>query len=298
MAYRLPPLTWLRAFEASARLLSFTEAAKELNLSQASISQRVRQLERRLGTSLFERMPRSLRLTDMGKAYLPAVRDSFESLSASTDSLFGSLKGGTVTVRAPISFATLWLAPRLNRFFQQHDNVQVELTTEVWADTTLAQRLDIAIRFGDGNWQGCETELIHNEGVIPVCSPTFRKENPQPLHELSADKLIHILWGEDLWWRYLDSEAGESDIHPKRINVDTSLAALELARNDGGFALILRQFAQPALDSGLLVIAEDRELPVSRSHYIVHAEGNEHPRGAVLAFREWLLKELSTTTIQ
>ena len=292
MSSTLPPLNWLRAFEASARLLSFTDAAKEMNLTQAAVSHQVRQLEDRLGTALFERLPRSLRLTDMGKAYLPAVRDAFEALSASTDSLFGALASGTITVRAPISFATLWLAPRLPDFLGLHPGIRIELTTEVWADTSLARRQDIAIRFGDGNWPGCESELIYNEGVIPVCSPAFRESNPQSLADIANEKLIHVLWGEDLWQRYL-----HGDEHPqpleKHINVDTSVAALELAASGGGCTLTLRHFAQAMIDAGKLVAAEDREIPVSQSHYFVYPDSNENPRREVQYFREWLLGQLN-----
>jgi LysR family glycine cleavage system transcriptional activator len=92
MSYNLPPLNWLRAFEASARRISFTSAAKELNLTPAAVSYQVRSLEEHLGFPLFERLPRSLRLTDMGQAYMPSVQKTFAELSSTTTGLFG-LKG-------------------------------------------------------------------------------------------------------------------------------------------------------------------------------------------------------------
>src|SRR5262245_23685559 len=89
MAYGLPPLNWLRAFEASARHLSFSRAAGDLNLTATAVSHQVRSLERHLRHPLFERLPRGLRLTEMGAAYLPYVRRAFEDLSATTTKLFG-----------------------------------------------------------------------------------------------------------------------------------------------------------------------------------------------------------------
>ncbi len=106
MTYRLPPLNWLRAFETSARHMSFAKAATDLNLTSTAISHQVRSLERHLGHALFERLARGLRLTEMGAAYLPDVRRTFENLSAATTKLFGQSGMTSITVRAPVSFVT------------------------------------------------------------------------------------------------------------------------------------------------------------------------------------------------
>ena len=169
------------------------------------------------------------------------------------------------------------------------------MTTEVWADTSLAQRQDIAIRFGDGNWQGCKTELIYNEGVVPVCSPAFKQANSLPLAELPDQQLIHVHWGEELWQRYLEGDEPHSKLRQKHISVDTSLAALELAAGGVGCALILRRFAETMLASGQLVLAEDRELSVPQSHYFVDSGPNENSRREVSEFRNWLIGELKST---
>ena len=107
--YDLPPLAWLRAFEASARHSSFTAAAQELNLTQAAVSHQVRSLEKHLGVMLFERLARTLRLTEMGTAYLPPLRRAFDELTAATSGLFGPIGKHTLVVRAPVSFASQWL---------------------------------------------------------------------------------------------------------------------------------------------------------------------------------------------
>ena len=101
MKYRLPPLNGLIAFEAAARTGNFARAAEELNLTQSTISHRVRMLERYLGYPLFERLPRGLRLTESGKAYLPSIRKAFEQIFSSTAGIFGRKDQGSLTVRAP-----------------------------------------------------------------------------------------------------------------------------------------------------------------------------------------------------
>ena len=104
-------MTWLRAFEAAARTSSFTAAAAELNLTSGAISYQIRALEAHLGFSLFERLPRGVRLSPMGVAYLPPVRKAFEELADSTVGLFGGSERVQITVHAPVSLAALWLAP-------------------------------------------------------------------------------------------------------------------------------------------------------------------------------------------
>src|SRR5262249_45316576 len=111
--HHLPPLTWLRGFEAAARTGSFTGAARALGLTQAAVSYQVRSLEQHLGFPLFERLAHGLRLTDIGRAYLPSLQRAFDEVSASTLGLFGAQGEASLAIRTPISFGSLWLAPRL-----------------------------------------------------------------------------------------------------------------------------------------------------------------------------------------
>jgi LysR family glycine cleavage system transcriptional activator len=113
---RLPPLNALRAFETSARLGSFTRAADELHVTQAAVSQQVKQLEQHLGSPLFIREAKGLRLTEVGRSYLPALTQAFHTLRNSTDELFGERGRTQLSVRASNSFAEHFLAPRLQRF--------------------------------------------------------------------------------------------------------------------------------------------------------------------------------------
>ncbi|MFO1193838.1 MAG: LysR family transcriptional regulator [Rhodoferax sp.] len=170
-SYTLPHLPWLRAFEAAARHRNFSAAAQELHLSPAAISLQIRSLEEHLGYALFERLPRGVRLTDMGGAYLPAVRKAFDTLSMSTAGLFGHAGRRALTVRCTAAFAVLWLAPRLPAFLQAHPAIDVRLFTAIWADGLGDGQADVDIRFGDGRWSGFEVQRLHSEPSVPVCSP-------------------------------------------------------------------------------------------------------------------------------
>ena len=299
MTYQLPPLPWLRAFEAAARHGSFTAAATEINLTQAAVSHQVRSLERHLGFALFERLPRSLRLTDMGGAYLPSIRKAFDDLSASTAGLFGSLGEQSLTVRAPVSYAVLWLAPRIRSFTQAYPDIDIRLCSAIWADALADETTDIEIRFGDGLWPGFQIELIRNEGSIPLCAPEFGtgRAFTSYLAGRQNSPLIHVTGHENLW-RRLMNEAGlpEPDMGGG-IMADTSLAALELAASGIGPVVMLRSFGEQALAAGRLIQPLDIELPLDQSHYLLLPEGVSRLKPEAVLFREWLLDEARSTPL-
>ena len=293
MTYQLPPLPWLRAFECAARHTSFTAAAHELNLTQAAISHQVRSLEKHLGFPLFERLPRNLRLTDMGGAYLPSVRKAFEDLSASTAGLFGTLGDQSVTVRAPVSYAVLWLAPRLKSFVDSYPEIDIRLCSAIWADALADETTDIEIRFGDGLWPGFQIELIRNEGSVPACHPQLGsgRQFTAMLRDDSNCPLIHVTGHENLW-RRLTQETGVGNVNQRGgIMADTSLAAVELAAHGVGPIIVLKSFTEIAVQEGRLICPLDIELAMDQSHYLLLPEGAKRMKPETVLFREWLLDE-------
>lgn len=293
MSYELPPLNWLRAFEAAARRSSFTAAAEELHLTQPAVSYQIRSLEERLGFSLFERYARSVELTDMGLAYLPAVRQAFSQLSAATGGIFGVTGERTVTVRSTATFATLWLAPRLARFKQANPNIDVRLYTAIWADALTTGQADLEIRYGDGHWEGYEVTLLRSETSLPVCSPsTAAAKGPDAsISDFADTGLIRIMGCENFWDQWFRTAGIEQPPAHRGITVDNSLAALEVAASGYGLALVLQSFAAPYLDSGRVVIPLDHQLDATYAHYLLmpHHEGQLRPE--VLVFKEWLERE-------
>lgn len=288
----LPPLGWLRAFEASARLGSFTAAACELNLTQAAVSHHVRSLERRLGVTLFVRLPRALRLTEIGAAYLPPVRQCFDQLSAATAGLFGPTGRRSLVVRAPVSFAALWLAPRLPDFAAAHPGVALRITSAVWEQAAPDAPSDIDIRFGAGPWPGRQAELLVNWGAVAVCRRDLAPSGdaPRRIEALSRSALIHVAGYEDLWRRLLQPHG--VTLQPFRgINVDTSLAALELAAAGHGPAIVLEGFARPYVASGRLTVATEDLLPVEQAHFLLSPEGAGRPAPEATVFRNWLKRQ-------
>jgi LysR family glycine cleavage system transcriptional activator len=290
-AYRLPPLAWLRSFEAAARHMSFTAAGDELGLTSAAISQQVRSLEQHLGYPLFERLARGLRLTDMGRAYLSPIRKAFDELSASTAGLFGAPAGtqSVLNIRVPISFSVLRLAPILNRFTTTHPNIAIRLFTAVWADALPEEKVDIDIRFGHGRWPGYAATLIYNEPSVAV---TATKAADVDLAEVPFARLIHIMGIEDEWLRYHRLRGLERKPAGAPLTVDTSLAALELAAAGNGLAIVLKNFALSPHLGGRVRLAYPDELPQEQSHYLLSRDGSGPLRPEALLFRDWLIDEL------
>jgi len=287
----LPTLTWLRAFEAAARTSSFAAAAAELNLTSGAISYQIRALEAHLGFALFERLPRGVKLTPMGVAYLPPVRKAFEELADSTVGLFGGSERVQITVHAPVSLAALWLAPKLPAFSAVNPTVDVRLSSVIWDNAVPDEATDLEIRYGWGQWHGYRSERLLNQSILPVCSPTLLraatvKDDPAAL---LAQHPIHIMGYESHWLKVrqvLELANVPAGAGP---TVDTTIAALELAAAGAGVALAHRIFLGAYFATGRLVSALPQEFADDHSYFVITPERPQRIRREVQLFRDWLI---------
>ncbi|WP_374384310.1 LysR family transcriptional regulator [Dongia sp.] len=290
MSYRLPPLPWLRAFEASARRGSFAAAADELGLTSAAVSHQMRSLEQELGYPLFERLARGLRLTDLGKAYLVPVRQAFSELSISTLSIFGPEGETVLNVRVPVSFAVLWMTPRLARFATAHPGIRLRLFSAIWADALPADKADVDIRFGYGNWPGSSAQILVNDPIVLVTVPNSRIRS---VRDIGSNEMIQIMGVESDWLHLFEAEGMELPKGGAGISVDTSLAALEIVASGHGAALVLSRFAAAFEATGRVKRVPGIELPHDQSHYLLNPQNSEAPRAEALLFTDWLRQELA-----
>lgn len=298
MTYRLPPLTWLRTFEAAARHSNFAAAARELNMTQPAVSYQVRALEQSLSAPLFERHARRVELTDLGLAYLPSVRRAFSQLSASTAGLFGVSGQRELTVRCTASFATLWLAPRLHRFQAAHPNIKIRLLTSTWTEAAESESFDVDIRYGYGPATQTAVALSRCERSVMVCSPelTTMLGDPPQAAACASQNLIHILGCESFWDHWF-SIAGLADIPSRRdIKVDSSIVALEVAASGFGVALVFEIFARSFLENGRLVAPFAHTFESEQAHYLVLPERETPDSPEALMFRDWVLEEAGLGT--
>lgn len=280
----LPPLTWLRAFEAAARTLSFTHAGEELHLTQAAISKHVKALEQHLRQPLFHRRPRGLELTKSGAAYLPKVQDALQRLAIGTREVFGPRRTQALTVRCAVSFAVTWLMPRLPDFLDRHPGKTVRLLSSVWNEPFDDEDIDLDIQYGTGVWTGCNSHRLTWETITPLCAPD---KSLRRAEDLRHDRLLHVLGYHEGWGIWLKAAGASAVDAGSGLHLDSSLAAFELAAQGGGVALGRRSLIGPALASGRLIAPFPLSVPIDEAFYLVEpAGGARHPDAA--RFTAWL----------
>ena len=293
MRHRLPSLNGLRAFEAVARHLSFTRAAEELAVTQTAVSHQIRRLEDQLGRKLFDRRGRVLSLTRAGQDYVPAVRAAFDKLRGATDKLLRADGAGRLTVSTLPSLAAKWLVPRLPGFQEAHPEIDVRIATSVALVDFRRDDVDVAIRYGHGDWPGLRADWLMTEETFPVCAPALRDGAP-PLRrpaDLARHTLLHMSVRDD-WHQWLTA-AGEEGVDVTRGHTfDTHVALLQAAIDGLGVALGRTPFVEADLAAGRLVAPFQVTLPTEAGFYVV-APTATADRPPVPAFREWLLQTMA-----
>ena len=296
MPRQLPPLTTLPAFDAAARHLSFTKAAVELNVTHGAISRAIRNLEERLGTLLFERGTRSIRLTPAGIAYAAEIGAALDRIGIATNAATAPKSSGVLNVSTSDGFAGRWLVPRLHRFHRANRDIDVRLSTSGGFADFLRDGIDIAIRYGEGDYDGVVSEMLAEEDVSPVCSPELL-EGEHPLHspaDLRYHRLIHDNFRID-WATWLKA-AGLDDINPDSgVRFDSAAYAVEAAVQGEGVLLGRSALVSNDLAAGRLVRPFDLALKSRWNYYVVYPEGAMRLK-KVRSFRDWLFSEMTSAT--
>jgi len=296
MSQQLPPLTTLRSFEASARLLSFSKAADELHVTHGAVSRAVRHLEDHLGVKLFKRSVRAVNLTATGAAYAASVRDVLGRLAAATAVIMDQQSMGVLNISTLDSFAAKWLIPRLFRFRQVHGDIDVRLSTSAKLADFVNDGIDIAIRYGSGRYPGIKAELLMREEVFPVCSPMLVK-GAHPLKsaaDLKHHTLIHDAFEID-WAMWLKTARVEGVDPHRGPRFESSFHAVQAAIQGEGVVLGRSALVADDVKAGRLVKPFSVSLPADLAYYVAYpAQTSQRPK--VRAFRDWLFEEVSRST--
>jgi DNA-binding transcriptional LysR family regulator len=299
----LPPLDLLRGFESAARHLSFTRAAAELFLTQSAVSRQVQGLEEFLGVPLFERRHKALGLTDAGQSYYRVVAASLEQIREATRKLRETRTRNVVNVTTTVSFASLWLVPRLVRFRKEHPDIDVRIAATAEVLDMEREGLDLAIRdIAIANAPPGSVFLV-GEQLAPVCSPVYLREAKKQKLALSkpADLRHHVLLlfhdpkGRFAWlsWpRWLEAHGIEEPTSAGSLAFDQYDQVIQAALLGQGIALgrgtLVEQYIRDRKLNALFGGLQD----VKRAFHAVFAR-DAQSRPQVKQFVEWLKRELA-----
>jgi LysR family glycine cleavage system transcriptional activator len=289
-------LNWIRSFEASARLLSFTKAAQELALTQAGVSQHIRLLEQELGEPLFLRLSRAVRLTDAGEAYLHVVRESLERLRLGTSDIFGAGNEGLVRIRADPGFIDYWLAPRLQDFLKSYPDICLQVSVIVYGIETAWNAVDMEVRYESDRMGGMDAITLMGDTVFPVCHPRLGKDLRQP-GDLLQQRLLQVTGNRNGWSEWLAAAGVTSPAKPTLLQIGSGSTALVMAERGIGVALGHSSLVRPLLQQGRLIRPFAPALETVGIFYLITP--TDHPlRRQARLFRDWLLAEGSNTSTQ
>lgn len=290
---RIPPLPALRAFEAAARLRNFRKAAEELCVTKSAVSHQVQALEDYLGHRLLSRSTREVSLTEAGRALLPEVQEALDRLAAAVARLRPPPADGPLTISVLPTFAVRWLIPRLVDFRRRHPDIDVRLDTSLEVVEFADSDIDLAIRYGRGDWPGLHCDRLIAESLIPVCSPALL-EGPEPLKEpadLARQVLLQNSAHPEDWQLWLTA-AGVTGIDPHRgPHFAYSELLLRAAAEGMGIALARRHLVEDDLKAGTLVAPFDFAYARGCRYWLVCPPAAlADPR--VAAFRDWILGQI------
>lgn len=293
---RLPPTNALVTFEAVARHLSFTAAARELGVSQAATSRQVRLLEDHLGVRLFQREGRRIRLTAAGEQLHPAVSMAFAHIVGTTDALRRSPRGEALTVGTSIAFSAFWLMPRLAGFQAAHPGLELRLVTSDAESDLFAEDIDVVVVFGDRPPPGSEALRLFGDQVMPVCHPDYlagRRPALKETADLLGETLLHLDSRQPTWltWQAWLAACGTPVTRTlPGPHFSTYTITIQAARDGRGIALGWRRLIDQHLEDGSLVpVTSARHVPQESHLLLIPHRMRQAP--SVHAFRDWILTE-------
>lgn len=295
MSRRIYPLNSLRAFEASARHLSYVKAADELSVTPAALSHQVKKLEEYLGLPLFRRQQRGLVLTDSGQSFATNLHDVFLNLDGAMEEVVNNDSRGTVTLTVAPAFAVLWLYPRLHKFNALHPDIDVQISTGLELADFQRDDFDAAIRLCIDEPVGLEAIKLFEETVTPMCSPMEKNSLKSP-SDLSKHVLLHnhsmdYDANAPTWRRWLDAAGAEEvdAVHGTHFGLPDH--GLQACMEGQGVVLGWRAISRQLVAAGRVVEPFDLILPLGSSFYLVYPEAHKN-RSNIAAIRDWLVKEV------
>ena len=289
-------MTALTAFEAAARLASFTKASRELGVTQAAISRQVHLLEDHLGFPLFVRLHRRVELTEKAKVLAAASQDAFDTIAATVADITRVDQETELTIAATVAFSHFWLLPRISEFSRAYPDINLRILTQDTMPNIETGEADIAIRFGNGLWPDGDSDVLFTDEIFPICSPEFaerigRLETPR---DLASYPLISNSADDPTWTGWRDWFAAFAVEMPRKtsgLRCSFYTEAIYAALGGQGIALGWRHLVEDLLAHGRLVRLGDFSLQTDNAYFAVVPK-RRRSSSAVRLFQTWLAETI------
>lgn len=293
---RLPPLNAIKAFEATARHLSFTNAAKEMCVTQGALSRHVAALENELGVKLFLRHHRAIELTAKGEIYFRALRDAFDRIQDATEHIAGSSDTPTLRLKLPPTFAIRWIVPRLARLHAIDRNFDVQITTSHSPVDFDREEIDVAIHSGAAPQPGALSTRLFGEVLTPVCSPALMRSG-RVLNgpaDLKRHTLLCSLHRPQDWPTWIAAAGVEGIDGNSGLKFENSSLAYQAAIDRLGVAMAQTVLVADDLASGRLVAPFKLQVPAAGAYFLVVPPRSRNLE-KVRRFEKWILAECAAS---
>ena len=291
---RALPLNALRAFDAVARLSSFTRAGDELGMTQTAVSYQIKLLEETLGARLFLRRPRQIELTEPGARLAPKVAEAFGLIGEALAN-FKSASEETLAISTTPTFAAHWLAARIGTFQLAAPHIAVRMIANVEIADFARDSVDVAIRYGTGGQRGLAFHELMRIDYTPLLSPRLL-DSAGPLKEPRDLLRLRLIDPDDSWWRHWFDAAGVRDANfegrPRaRFGSQTFEASAAIAGH--GVAILTPAFYRREIASGLLAQPFPLLCSDDKTAYWLTYPETRRNLPKIRAFRDWLLDEIA-----
>ena len=287
----LPPLAWLRAFEAAARHNSFTVAAREIHITQSAVSQHVRNLEDYLGCQLFLRKTRAIELTEAGENYLPIVSNAFQTIAAGTRSMLKSDPRRNLGLHCNLAFSAFWLTPRLRELERILPDINLNLVTPIWDPERVADNAAVEIRFGLPTSMPDTAIRLTRDRYYPVAAPDY--EVP-----IESSRLFDCAGTTANWDNWLSAQSEITLKAPEVSYASTYVIAFHAALHSAGFAMGHDSLAQDLIAEGRLIKPFEVECELNEAYFLI-PPGRGLATPATDRFCDWILQQtkISSTDV-
>lgn len=294
MSRRLPPLNQLRAFEAAARHLSFKAAAEELNVTHAAVSHQIKALEESLGTQVFQRVTRGVRLSAEAQRLSTELSQAFDQMDQAIQQFKAKEMTGTLKVSVVPWYGNRLILPRLAEFRADYPGLTVDLGYSYELVDFSYSDFQAALRHGKGNWPNLSEVKVHSDTVSPIAAPALVEGLDLPLSsERISQMTLAVARGQEDAWRYWLEQAGVADATPTLVKFDNRALTTEFAIAGNGVALSDLRAIDLELQTATLVRLHPLAVTLDSGLHLVFPE-TPYPDPRLLAFAEWLKVILST----